>query len=240
MVLASPAPLITPPPFFLPQRTPPSPAGLETETQKERAFKDTPLQDIAIEDVPGVGPITKERLKKHDYISIITGEQLFGFFLYKTSPGVTSSAPRMGRCDEFKTWLTNDCSVRGQEANTILKAFLDKAEKVCIHTAGTEYGSVSELSGSGSGFTTQVYNNKAIQDIAIQEVPGVGIVTADLLKKNKNITNGEQLFGFFLYLGRDAERFKTWLKDECEVRTQVANKIHQTLADTAAKLCTLG
>jgi len=65
-------------------------------------------------------------------------------------------------------------------------------------------------------------------------------VTADLLKKNKNITNGEQLLGFFQYLGRDEERFKTWLKDECEVRTQVANKIHQTLADTAAKLCTLG
>jgi hypothetical protein len=189
--------------------------------------------------VPGVGPKTKERLTKHDYISITTAEQLFGFFLYKTRPGVTSSDPRMGRCDEFKMWLTNDCSVRGQEANKILKAFLDKAEKVCIHTAGTEYGMVSG-SGSGSGSTTQVYNNKAIQDIAIQEVPGVGIVTADLLKKNKNITNGEQLFGFFLYLGRDGERFKTWLKDECEVQVQVANKIHKTLAATAVKLCALG
>ncbi len=75
----------------------PRPAGLETETAKQRAFKDTPLQDIAIDDVPGVGKITKERLENHDYISITTGEQLFGFFLYKTRPG--SSAPRKGRCN---------------------------------------------------------------------------------------------------------------------------------------------
>jgi len=110
--------------------------------------------------VPGVGTITKERLQKHDYISITTAEQLFGFFLYKTRPGVTSSAPRMGRCDEFKTWLTNDCSVRGQEANKILKAFLDKAEKVCIHSAGTEYGRVSELSGSGSDTHTHTHQDQ--------------------------------------------------------------------------------
>ena len=58
--------------------------------------------------MPGVGKITKERLENHDYISITTGEQHFGFFLYKTRPG--SSAPRKGRCDEFKTWLTNDYS----------------------------------------------------------------------------------------------------------------------------------
>jgi hypothetical protein len=91
---------------FSKKRACPRPAGLETDTAKQRAFKDTPLQDIAIDDVPGVGKITKERLKNHDYISITTGEQLFGFFLYKTRPG--SSAPRKGRCDEFKTWLTND------------------------------------------------------------------------------------------------------------------------------------
>ena len=84
--------------------------------------------------------------------------------------------------------------------------------------------------------TTQVYIKKAIQDVAIQEVPGVGPETAKLLK-NKEITNGEQLFGFFLYLGRDEERFKKWLKDECEVRVQEANRIYEALARTANVLC---
>jgi hypothetical protein len=222
---------------FSKKRAPPRPAGLETETAKQRAFKDTPLQDIAIEDVPGVGKITKERLENHDYVSITTGEQLFGFFLYKTRPG--SSAPRKGRCDEFKTWLTNDCLVQGKVADAILEACMQKAEKVCIHAAGREYGRVSG-SGSGSQSTTQVYNNKAIQDVAILEVPGVGPVTAELLKKQKQITNGEQLFGFFLYVGRDEERFKSWLKDECKVRGQEANRIYEALANTADVICAFG
>ena len=68
-------------------------------------------------------------------------------------------------------------------------------------------------------------------------MPGVGPETAKLLKKNKEITNGEQLFGFFLYLGRDEERFKKWLKDECEVRVQEANRIYEALAKTANVLC---
>jgi len=211
-------------------------AGLETDTAKERAFKDMPLQDIAIDDVPGVGKATKQRLENHDYISITTGEQLFGIFLYKTRPGATSSAPRTGRCDEFKTWLTNDCSVQGKVADVMLEACMQKAEQVCIHAAGRGYGRVSG-SGSGSQSTTQVYNNKAIQDVAILEVPGVGPETAKLLKKNKEIANGEQLFGFFLYLGRDEERFKKWLKDECEVRVQEANRIYEALARTANVLC---
>jgi hypothetical protein len=222
---------------FSKKRACPRPAGLETDTAKQRAFKDTPLQDIAIDDVPGVGKITKERLKNHDYISITTGEQLFGFFLYKTRPG--SSAPRKGRCDEFKTWLTNDCLVQGKVADAILEACMQKAEKVCIYAAGREYGRVSG-SGSGSQSTTQVYNNKAIQDVAILEVPGVGPVTAELLKKQKQITNGEQLFGFFLYVGRDEERFKSWLKDECKVRGQEANRIYEALANTADVICAFG
>ena len=318
----------------------PRPAGLETETAKQRAFKDTPLQDIAIDDVPGVGKITKERLENHDYISITTGEQLFGFFLYKTRPG--GSAPRKGRCNEFKTWLTNDCSVQGKVADVMLEACIQKAEKVCIHAPGRGYGRVlirkharaavgdddevgehgvqdylsviesqamdskktelltamlrlemrplvlkvfSEItmwrgqgengyfhgapkdwnlvasalrsteevldserqadgtvsgSGSGSQCTTQVYNNKAIQDVAILEVPGVGPVTAELLKTRKQITNGEQLFGFFLYVGRDEERFKSWLKDECKVRGQEANRIYEALANTADVICAFG
>ena len=224
------------------------PAGLKTDTEKRRAFKDTPLQDIAIDDVPGVGKATKQRLEDHDYISITTGEQLFGIFLYKTRPGATSNAPRTGRCDEFKTWLTNDCSVQGKVADVMLEACMQKAEKVCIHAAGREYGGVSG-SGSGSQSTTQIYNNKPIQDVAIQEVPGVGPETAKLLRKNKEITNGEHLFGFFLYLSRGKggaqraaheERFKKWLKDECEVRVQEANKIYKALAKTADFLCTLG
>jgi len=224
---------------FSKKRARPRPAGLETETAKQRAFKDTPLQDIAIDDVPGVGKITKERLENHDYISITTGEQLFGFFLYKTRPGATSSAPRTGRCDEFKTWLTNDCSVQGKVADVMLEACMQKAEQVCIHAAGRGYGRVSG-SGSGSQSTTQVYNNKPIQDVAIQEVPGVGPVTAELLKTQKQITNGEQLFGFFLYVGRDEERFKSWLMDECKVRSQEANRIYDALAKTADVICAFG
>jgi hypothetical protein len=82
----------------------------------------------------------------------------------------------------------------------MLKACMQKAEKVCIHAAGRGYGRVSgsaSRSQSTCHTTTQVYIKKAIQDVAIQEVPGVGPETAKLLK-NKEITNGEQLFGFFL------------------------------------------
>ena len=122
----------------------------------------------------------------------------------------------------------------------MLKACMQKAEKVCIHAAGRGYGRVSgsaSRSQSTCHTTTQVYIKKAIQDVAILEVPGVGPETAKLLKKNKEITNGEQLFGFFLYLGRDEERFKKWLKDECEVRVQEANRIYEALARTANVLC---
>ena len=121
----------------------------------------------------------------------------------------------------------------------MLEACMQKAEKVCIHAAGREYGGVSG-SGSGSQSTTQVYNNKPIQDVAIQEVPGVGPVTAELLKTQKQITNGEQLFGFFLYVGRDEERFKSWLMDECKVRSQEANRIYDALAKTADVICAFG
>jgi hypothetical protein len=100
------------------------------------------------DDVPDVGKATKQRLENHDYISITTGEQIFGIFLYKTRPGSTRSAPRTGRCDEFKTWLTNDYSVQGKVADKMLEACMQKVEKVCIHAAGRGHGRVS---GSGSG-----------------------------------------------------------------------------------------
>jgi hypothetical protein len=65
-------------------------------------------------------------------------------------------------------------------------------------------------------------------------------VTAELLKTQKQITNGEQLFGFFLSVGRDEERFKSWLMDECKVRGREANRIYDALAETADVICAFG
>ena len=40
--------------------------------------------------------------------------------------------------------------------------------------------------------------------------------------------------------GRDEERFKSWLMDECKVRSQEANRIYDALAKTADVICAFG
>jgi len=196
-----------------------------TSTTKKLAnFLATPLQDIAIEDVPGVGPVTKERLAKHAYVSITRAEQLFGMSLY------------LGRGEQFKAWLKTECEVTGAVAKQLHEACLNKAEKVCIQRGGG--GSAGGAVGRAET-TTQVWNRTPIQDVKIRDVPGVGDITAKNMGRTKNITTGEQLFGFFLYLGRDENRFKSWLKDECDVQGSVAARTCGALAERANDICSL-
>jgi len=210
---------------FRKKHAPPRQNSTPTTTSvKMELFMWTPLQDIGIQDVPGVGPATLARLAKHDYVSIKTGEQLFGLFLYK------------GRGEEFRTWLKDDCEVQGSVAKQLHEACLDKANKVC----STELGGGGGVAARGrTETTTQVWNRTPIQDVEIRDVPGVGEKTAPLLARNKNITTGEQLFGFFLYLGRDEDRFRSWLKNECEVQGSAAARICNALAERAREICAL-
>lgn len=205
---------------------PPLPAG-STDSTKERSFLATPLQDIHIRDVPGVGLATEDALKKHSYINITTAEQLFGFFLYQ------------GRdSDAFTNWLKKHCAVTGSVASVLYTSCLQKAQQLCILGAGAGGDRVARGRSTGcTGATTNAFNNTPLQDLMINQVPGVGEKTVPLLKSTMNITTAEQLFGFFLYLKRDETRFTTWLKNKCDVQGSVAARIYDALDGAAKNIC---
>ena len=74
-----------------------------------------------------------------------------------------------------------------------------------------------------------------LRETELEDVPGVGDV---LLKKleEANIDTAEKLMGHFLVMGRDEDRFKTWLVDVCKIRDKDAVKVVEHLAEKAAKL----
>mmetsp|Transcript_16984 Transcript_16984/g.37954 ORF Transcript_16984/g.37954 Transcript_16984/m.37954 type:complete len:93 (-) Transcript_16984:70-348(-) len=72
-------------------------------------------------------------------------------------------------------------------------------------------------------------------DVKLKEVPGVGPKLLEKLEE-ANIDTAEKLMGHFLVMGRDTDRFKTWLEDVCEIRGQDGAKVVEPLAEKADKL----
>jgi hypothetical protein len=77
-------------------------------TKKHASFLSTPLQDCALGEVPGVGPVAHARLVA---AGVSTAEQLMGRFLL------------CGRCeDAMVQWLMGMGGIRAQEAGKIAAA----------------------------------------------------------------------------------------------------------------------
>ena len=94
------------------------------------------------------------------------------------------------------------------------------------------------MMGNTTSKKFDTFQSKPLQDTELQDVPGVGPVAAGKLCE-ANIDTSEKLMGYFLVLGRDADRMKSWLRDVCEIRPQDANRVSQALEIKAAKILML-
>ena len=101
------------PPFFMPTASSSSPT---TTTKKFNTFISTPLQDIALPDIPGVGPVAHARLVA---AGVVSSEQLMGHFLLANRGE-----------DEMRKWLVEEVGVRAQEAGKIVAALAQKGRVV--------------------------------------------------------------------------------------------------------------
>jgi len=192
-------------------------------------FLSTPLQDIALKDVPGVGKESLKVLLRKDFRAT---EQLFGYFLY------------LGRREhDVRAFLRDTIGLQGAQAKQVYDSLASKARSVCA-TGGRGYGSsaTSLLHQPSSSVSTSVameaFMCTPLQDISMDQVPGVGSETLPKLKK-RNISSGEALFGYFLYLGRDEDSFREWLKN-MDVHGSAAKKVYESMRDKADVVCVLG
>ena len=89
-------------------------AAVDT-TVKNATFQSTPLQDVLLKDVPGVGKVALEKLETK---KITNAVQLMGqFFL-------------MNRDEkEMSTWLVNEVDLREQDTEKIIKPLAEKSDK---------------------------------------------------------------------------------------------------------------
>lgn len=193
-------------------------------------FLSTPLQDIALTDVPGVGEASLKVLFRQN---IRTTEQLFGYFLY------------LGRKEHaVRAFLRDIIGLQGAQAKQVYDSMTSKAQSVCA-TGGRGYGSsaASRSHQPSSSLSTSVakdvFMSTPLEDISIDQVPGVGSATLPRLTEG-NIFSGEALFGYFLYLGRDEGSFRQWLKDALEVHGAPAKKVYESMRDKADVVCVLG
>ena len=99
-------------------------------------FRSAPLQDLKVEDVPFIGPVTAQNMFTTK--NITTAEQLLGYFLFlgprDPSPPVSSeSVAAAGMHEErFKKWLKDECKVTGSVAQKVYRSLVAKADVVCI------------------------------------------------------------------------------------------------------------
>eukprot|EP00293_Proteomonas_sulcata_P020349 CAMPEP_0184291580 /NCGR_PEP_ID=MMETSP1049-20130417/3558_1 /TAXON_ID=77928 /ORGANISM="Proteomonas sulcata, Strain CCMP704" /LENGTH=93 /DNA_ID=CAMNT_0026599065 /DNA_START=608 /DNA_END=889 /DNA_ORIENTATION=+ len=90
-----------------------------TTTKKFEVFQGTPIKDVALKDVPGVGDVALGKMKE---ANIDTAEKLIGQFLLN------------GRDEEkMSSWLEQVCEIRPQDTKKISQALGDKAKKVVEH-----------------------------------------------------------------------------------------------------------
>ena len=90
-----------------------------TTTKKRSSFLSKPLQTVSsLLEIPGVGPVTLERLTR---AGIASPQQLIGQFL------VLNQNPTA-----MVSWLRRECSVGGREAAVIAEALSAKAERMAV------------------------------------------------------------------------------------------------------------
>ena len=97
-------------------------------------FRSTPLQDLKVEDIPFIGPVTAQNMKTTK--NITTAEQLLGYFLFLgprgPSPQVSSESVAGMHEERFKHWLKDECKVTGSVAQKVYRSLVAKADVVCI------------------------------------------------------------------------------------------------------------
>ena len=97
-------------------------------------FRSTPLQDLKVEDIPFIGPVTAQNMKTTK--NITTAEQLLGYFLFlgprDPSPQVSSESVAGMHEERFKNWLKDECKVTGSVAQKVYRSLVAKADVVCI------------------------------------------------------------------------------------------------------------
>ena len=222
----------TPKPIEAPSASISEAGSQSTISHAVEQFLSTPLQDIALADVPAVGPKTLRALERHN---IKTAEQLFGYFLYQERHE-----------DAVRGFLRDDMGLHGATVKRLYDSMITKADRLC-EMGGRGYGSLSagklthQPSSTMSTSTAHEYfMSTPLQDIALDQVPGVGDKTLPKLRQ-ASISSAEALFGYFLYVGRDEENFRDWLKaDSIGVRGAEAKKVHDAMRDKADLLCALG
>jgi hypothetical protein len=89
-----------------------------TTTKKFNSFISRPLQDCALNDVPGVGKSSSSKLQSS---GLDTPEKLMGLYL------VSDRDP-----EKMKRWLIDHCTIRAQEARKISDAFDKKSQGAMI------------------------------------------------------------------------------------------------------------
>jgi len=88
-------------------------------TKKRECFLSTPLQAVSsLLQVPGVGPVTLDRLTQ---AGISTPQQLVGQFMVLNRSTVA-----------MVSWLKHACSVGGREANIVAEALFAKTERMGV------------------------------------------------------------------------------------------------------------
>ena len=195
-------------------------------------FLSSPLQDLALEDVPGVGPKTLQALQRN---KIKKAEQLFGYFLYKER-----------RENAVREFLKDGMGVHGATAKRLYDSMTNKANRLCV-MGGRGYGSSSAgtlshqpASTMSTSVAHEYFMSTPLQDISLDQVPGVGDKTSPKLRA-ASISSAEALFGYFLYVGRDEESFRDWLKaDRIGVHGATAKRLYDAMRDKADVLCVLG
>ena len=97
-------------------------------------FRSAPLQDLKVEDVPFIGPVTAQNMFTTK--NITTAEQLLGYFLFlgprDPSPQVSSESVAGMHQERFKKWLKDECKVTGSVAQKVYRSLVAKADVVCI------------------------------------------------------------------------------------------------------------
>lgn len=92
---------------------------METTTKKRSTFLSTPLNAVtSLTQVPGVGPVTLERLTR---FGITNPSQLVGQFMLLDRDKAAMA-----------NWLRSACAVRQRESDMMAEALFEKSERMVV------------------------------------------------------------------------------------------------------------
>jgi hypothetical protein len=90
-----------------------------TTTKKRATFLSTPLNSItSLNQVPGVGPVTLDRLSQR---GITSPAQLIGQFMLLNRDRAA-----------MVEWLQKECAVRQREGEMVAEALFEKSERMVV------------------------------------------------------------------------------------------------------------